>query len=115
MAPPHSASILRRMLTFRSKTVTCAPMPHATAAAALSPAIPPPITTTDAGATPGTPPIRTPRLPWCASGDTRRRGRKAAGDLAHRSEKRQRAVGGLDGLIGDRCGADANSASVHGP
>ncbi len=63
MAPPYSASILRRMLMFRSNTVTCAPMPHATAAA-LSPAIPPPMTTTFAGATPGTPPISTPRPPW---------------------------------------------------
>ena len=43
-------------------TVTLAPMPTATRAAAV-PTTPPPITTTFAGRTPGTPPISTPRPP----------------------------------------------------
>ncbi len=32
-------------------------------------------------------------------------GRQSAGDLAHRGQQRQRAVGGLHGLVGDRRGA----------
>ena len=105
MAPPYSASILRSVSMLRSNTVTWAPMPQATAAA-LSPATPPPMTTTSAGATPGTPPISTPRPPLAAhqvvGADL---GRQPAGDLAHRGQQRQRAVGGLHGLVGDRGGA----------
>ena len=32
-------------------------------------------------------------------------GRQSSGDLTHRGEQRQCAVGGLDGFVGDRCGA----------
>ena len=45
-----------------SNKVTFAPMPAATLAA-LVPTVPPPTTTTFAGATPGTPPISTPLPP----------------------------------------------------
>ena len=55
---------------------------------------------------PATPPSRRPRPP---SGFSRKYApacaREAAGDLAHRREQRQRAVVGLDGLVGD--GGDA--------
>ncbi|CAB4930754.1 unannotated protein [freshwater metagenome] len=46
----------------RSKTVTSAPIPTAITAA-FKPATPAPIITTRPGATPGTPPSKTPRPP----------------------------------------------------
>ena len=47
---------------FRSRTITSAPMPAATDAA-FRPALPAPSTTTRAGETPATPPMRSPRPP----------------------------------------------------
>ena len=61
------------------------------------------MTTTFAGATPGTPQISVPRPPperirWCAPIERRH----ATGDLAHRREQRQRVVAQPHGLVGDR-------------
>ena len=60
------------------------------------------MTTTLAAYTPGTPPISTPRPPPGAHqvvrADLRR---EPAGDLAHRRQQRQRAVGQLDRLVRD--------------
>lgn len=60
--PPKTSSRYWRRLWFTSRMVTWAPIPRAILAA-LVPTVPPPRITTLAGATPGTPPRRTPRPP----------------------------------------------------
>ena len=83
-------------------TVTVAPIP-ALINAALVPATPPPSTTTSAGGTPGTPPSSTPRPPFSFS---RQRaptcGAMRPGDLRHRREQRERALGARHRLVGNR-------------
>jgi hypothetical protein len=60
--PPKATSSSRSRSMLRSKTKTSASMPIAMKAA-FSPTTPPPITSTVAAATPGTPPSSTPRPP----------------------------------------------------
>ena len=71
--------------------------------AASVPETPPPMMVTRAAGVPGTPPSRMPAPP---AGRLQRVGgglhRHPAGDLAHRREQRQPAVGGLHGLVRDR-------------
>ena len=76
-------------------------MPTAIVAACV-PDTPPPRTSTLAAATPGTPPSSTPRPP-CAFSERMRADlrREAPGDLRHRRQQRQAAIGAGHRLIGD--------------
>src|SRR5512132_681081 len=80
---------------FLSSSSTSACMPSAIAAAFM-PETPPPMTTTLAAYTPGTPPISTPRPP-----PERIRWYEPTGDLRHRREQGQRVVGQLHRLVRD--------------
>ena len=79
--------------------------------AAFIPTTPPPITSTVAAATPGTPPSRIPRPPSGRS-SMKAPGLRGdlAGDLAHRRQQRQVPVRVGDGLI-----CDAGRARAHQP
>ena len=92
--------------------VTRAPMPEATRAA-LMPTIPPPRTTTWAGATPGTPLTSSAesagRVAQVVRADQRRH---APGDLAHGREQGEAAAGQLHGLVGHADDPAVHSASV---
>ena len=63
--------------------------------AAFQPTLPAPSTTTRAGRTPGAPPSSTPRPPlWRSRKWAPTAAAMPPGDLAHRRQQRQRAVGG---------------------
>ena len=100
LAPKTSSSSRRRSME-RSITVTLASMPTAMRAAWV-PETPPPMITTRAGATPGTPPRRMPapplRLFQAMGADL---DRHAARDLAHGRQQRQAAARARHRLIGD--------------
>ena len=79
--------------------------------AACVPTTPPPITTTRAGATPGTPPISMPMPPAdLRKRSARRLDRQPSGHLAHRRQQRQAAAGIGHRLVGDRGAAGCDQA-----
>ena len=99
--PPNATSSSRSRSIERSNTNTSACMPIAMKAAFI-PTTPPPITSTVAAATPGTPPSRMPapaeRLLQHEGAGLRG---DLAGHLAHRRQQRQPPLVVLDRLIGD--------------